>query len=105
MLAQISYGLPFWHPSPTCIRKLTSLYLKPLRRALHLPYSTHILGLQMDADILDINKRQTQLAHNYLQKTIKQAEHHPAKCVINTIVPKHKHKTRYGITTIHQRYQ
>jgi hypothetical protein len=58
----------------------------------------------MDSNVLDLNKRQIQLAHNHVNRIIKQPEHHPAKQVLNTIIPKHKYKSRYSITTLHQRY-
>ena len=76
----MSYGMPFWHPSTQLVRdKLLSQYLRPLRRALRLPQSTHRLAIQADLDVFNIQLREAQLLGNAIRRFVNLDDDHESK--------------------------
>jgi hypothetical protein len=102
ILAQISYGLAFWRPSKTGLRKMISLYLQPMRRALHLPYTTHRDAIMVEAGLTPLEFRQEQLARQTFNRVIHRAQQHPTRKLLTDIMRRQRALPRKTLSALHQ---
>ena len=77
--ARCTYALALWRPSADQLRRLQSLFLRPLRRLLHLPVSTNACGLLVEADCPSFARYRQSLLHQMLVRITRLPMAHPTR--------------------------
>lgn len=84
-----TYGMALWRPTDAQLHRLQSLFLRPLRHLLHLPFTTNAHGLLVDAHMPSFHRYRQSLVHAWMRRANTLPITHPTRHIMQTEQAEH----------------